>query len=213
LTPVAHLSRRYLEVDTVRLRGIWAAVALLPALARPAQSQAPGTLVAGEQVRLELRGPSERLHGTVLELVPDTLVLADSARTGEIRVGLSRIRSLSVYRGPRDGRKEGVEIGLSVGFLAGLAVGIQTLPFSLAKCPALGHWGGSQPGKCSANLSGDIIWAGMAGFVGALVGFGLGELIGSGIHGGRWERLPVDPLIFRPVRPGAAVGVGLSVSF
>ena len=161
-----------------------------------------GLLAPGAGVRLYTSqtadGQYGRFVGRIVGWLPDSLVL----RTGDdlpLVVPVASITRLEVIRGRKSKAETGAIIG---GLLLGgtVLIGITMTP----SCP---------PDKwCLGPSAADA--ALILTPIAVIVGAGIGALIGSGIHGDRWEEVPLDRLrvSFAPQRDGR-FGLGLSVRF
>ena len=135
---------------------------------------AQDTLTAGDKVRVTTE--EERVVGSLVSLDDNQLTLTTEARDSSLVLPLASLTKLEVSRGQKSMAGRGALIGLG----AGAAVGVGT---ALVACAG---------GDC--NTDGDITGALALGLGagGALVGAGIGALIGSSIKVDRWETVPLD---------------------
>lgn len=141
--------------------------------------------------RVRLRAPgviAGRLQGVVIARTADTVTIATPS-AAPLQVPLARITSAEVSRGKshRDGALKGLKWGTGLGLVSGIlgAIGYE-------ECTG---------DDCRDELTrGEAFTTSLVG--GALVGAGIGAMIGSE----HWERLdlPVRNTV-RPTRRGAAV--------
>jgi len=150
----------------------------LLALVAPAGVAAQQTPLVqpGVRVRLTLTpdtGMRTPLIGILMRLTPDSVVVFDEEGDAPAGVPVDAVRKLEVDSGRRTSH---AGRGTLIGVLAGLGSGIAT---GILVCSS---------GNCESS-GGD--WTGLAagalGLGGALVGAGIGALIGSFMHEGGWQ--------------------------
>jgi hypothetical protein len=146
----------------------------------------------GDRVRLS--APShgvERLEGTVISLMPDTIVVD---RGEPLALPISSLTRLAVSRDGKSRTRAGATVGFWAGAVAGAAIGVASA-------------GPSNPLSSDPNeAAGLFVGSALAGGV---VGLGLGALIGSTIKVHRWEAVPLHRVRVHVV---ANRGRGLAVS-
>lgn len=149
-----------------------AALLLLAALATPAS--AGQAIAEGDRVRVTLlERPHERVVGTLLAIRPEAIDLRPDSVTRTI--ARPDIDKLEVSRGIHSGSRDGVKYGAIVG---GVTLG------------ALGALASEINNSESSVKSNTVAVALAYTLAGAVVGGGLGALIGSAFHHERWERIP-----------------------
>ena len=151
---------------------VWLATALVLTGSVDLFGQEAPLVAQGDRVRVT--APNERVVGTFAVLKPDTLVVNVESR--RLAIPFASVTSLEVSRGQKSRTGRGALIGLGVGVVAGVGT-------ALALCAE---------GDC--NIDGDITGAValVLGAGGALVGAGIGALIGSQTKTDRWETVPLD---------------------
>ena len=169
-----------------------AVLLVLPLTATVAQ-EAPPPLEPGTRVRVT--APDiDKYDGTLQAMRGDTLTV------DTLRIAVASVTRLDVYRGQKSKTGKGALIGAGVGFVAGALTG-------LALC-------GERGTPCESDGSDYTAAAAVIlGGGGALLGAGIGAVVGSQIKGDRWEEVPLDRLqvSFVPQRDGFTLG--FSVAF
>ena len=153
----------------------------------------------GDRVRLWApRLGIEGSVGTVLALRPDTIVV-DRGET--LVLSISTLTRLEVSRGQKSGAGTGGIVGLVTGAAFGAMIGIASAD---TDC----DWLFSH--ECDINK--ELESAALATVGGAIVGYGVGVLLGSIVKVDRWEEVPLSRLRVR-LAPGRGGGfsVGLRV--
>jgi len=151
-------------------------LALVCGLASTLAAQNPHPLRVGDRVRLsvvpvagptaEASGP-KRLVGSLMRLTADSAAVYDDERAETVAVALDAVRGIEISHGRHGHGGRGALIGLAAGLAGGVA---------------------------SESSGGDYkgLAVGALGLGGALVGTGVGALVGSLIRSERWgpARLP-----------------------
>jgi hypothetical protein len=169
----------------------WLAMATLAAAPLAAEERAE--LERGRRVRLRTEGSDKWTQGKVVELDGETLVLSPHSEARPVRVRWGDVRELETSRGRTHG-----------GAIAGaLLLGVPAA--------GIGVVGGSfacfdEPSDC--NATGEEL---AGGLLGAVVGGGLGYLLGSAFDHERWEprQTPHLRLSIAPQRGGASVSLAV----
>ncbi len=133
--------------------------------------------------------------GTVAALETDTLTVKVEERADALYVPLADITKLEVRHGQRSRAGKGALIGLGVGAAAGV-----TLAF--VACA------GKECYSDSNDATGVVALIFGAG--GALLGAGIGAIIGSSIKTDRWESVPLDNIRVS-LTPSTLLGLGATV--
>ncbi len=125
--------------------------------------------------------PKSRYVGAVVALNADTLVIRAEEWPEPLFIPFTYFKKLELSRG----RKSRVGKGALTGFLVGTGVGAG---LGAAICPSL-HYEDSG----TMGLTEDIcIPVGVASF--ALIGTGIGAIVGSHISGENWEKVPLEKI-------------------
>ncbi len=184
----------------MRLRRIAPGLALVPlscvlVVSGIAAQDAPA-IPLGVRVRVQGSPPRrEATTGTLLGLTRDSVLLATGDPNVRRAFALASLSEVAVSRGRHSRTGRGALIGLISGTVAGVASGLILCVH--ADCESSG---GDFAGLAAATL----------GLGGALVGTGLGALIGSFIHTERWESMPLGHLRLGVGPPGSLrIGVVL----
>jgi hypothetical protein len=133
--------------------------------------------------------------GTVAALETDTLVVNTEQRADALEVPLADVTKLEVHRGQKS--KTGTSALIGAGFGAALGVSVALIGCADNECLS--------DGDATAGV------AVLLGAGGALLGAGLGALIGSGTKVDRWETVPLDDIRVGP-SPVTPDGVAVSVT-
>jgi len=186
-----------------------AVLALVPGLAASAQER-DRALDPGTRIRLTIpcaspspsmapAGPGTcRIEGSLARMSGDTVALTTAGSPS--RHALNAVRRLEVSRGRRSYWLVGAGAGLLVG--GGVTYAVLHTGGSTALCDRSANQDAIGSGECLALTAG-----------GALVGAGLGALVGSLIRTERWERVPLDRLrvgLGPAPRPGMSLAVALA---
>jgi hypothetical protein len=128
----------------------------------------PEALQSGRRVRVHLDQPRSKVVGNVVRVSADTLVIVpDEDPRNELALSALNVRRVDISRGQRSraGR------GALVGALGGAVLGTAALVYA-----------------CSDSCIGAVPLLGLPPG-GALIGAGIGAVIGSLIHTERWQRV------------------------
>ncbi len=178
--------------------------------------------------RVRLKAPAAQVYlvdGVLAVITPDTIVLLvargrpglPGAAADTIRVAVARVqvKTLEVSRGQVSRRAAGAVVGAAAGAIIGGMIGSASYRDPCANQTGFGG------GMCGAvaGLTGNTRGMATAGgaLIGALGGGLAGLLVGSGLSGERWERVPLAPE--GRVAPsvtacgGGRVGIGMAVAF
>jgi hypothetical protein len=149
----------------------------------------------GVRVRVRESAPGgQTTFGTLVGVTRDSITLSPRELNDERAFALASLSEVAVSRGRHSRTGRGALIGLITGTVAGVASGL--ILCSHEDCESSG---GDFAGLATATL----------GLGGALVGTGLGALIGSFVRTERWENIPLG--LFT-LRGGPASGVRMVVS-
>jgi hypothetical protein len=187
-----------------RIGGL-AAVTLLT-LAAPGRANAQATIASGERVRITVtaaaatRLGATRWDARLLAGTADTIALDTTLATGPLVIPKGDILKVERYAGrkPQTGKGAamGVGIGAALGGL-GLAIGAASSScsgFDLYCSEGAGAWGA----------------LGFAG--GALVGAGVGAIVGSLVQGDSWKKVEMPVTVVPTVGQGVP-GIAVIVEF
>ncbi len=209
---------------TIGSMALLLAAALAPGAGRGAAQQAQPT--PGRRVRL--RAPAAQVYlvdGVLGVITPDSVVVLVArdrpglppAATDTLRVAVARVQvqTLEISRGQVSRRGAGAIVGAVGGAIIGGIIGsasyrdpcVNQTGFEGAMCGGLRDLSGDTQGMVTAG----------GALVGALGGGLAGLLIGSGLSGERWERVPLAPQSRLQATVGALPGrraaVGASLAF
>ncbi len=139
--------------------------------------------------------------GTVAALETDTLTVQVEDRADALYVPLADVTKLEVRRGQKSNAGKGALIGLGVGAVVGVT-------FGFVACAA--ENGGS---VCTNDVgeSSPFAFAAATGAYGAVLGTGIGALIGLAARTDRWETVPLDRIRVSLTPHG--LGVSASIVF
>ena len=135
--------------------------------------------------------------GTVAALETDRLTVQVEERADALSVPLADVTKLKVRRGQKSNAGKGALIGLGVGAAAGVITALLSCADS----------------QCDWDNAGDDVTgytAVVLGAGGALLGAGIGAIIGSSIKTDRWESVPLDNIRVS-LTPSTPLGLGVAV--
>lgn len=162
------------------LRIILLVTGLVPALPGDFLAQQATPIAPGDRVRVTAPavnpGP---LHGTVVSMDPDSVVLEVEGREEPLAFSAASITALDVSRG----QKGEAVLGGILGGIAGVILGVSVYNGSKEDC-------GPEDSLCElGNFDDSLVVLALAG-----VGAGVGALIGSLFKSERWEAVPLDEI-------------------
>lgn len=171
-----------------------AALAVVPSGNLLAQQNSP--VVTGDRVRVSAPSVSEDpLVGTVLVMDSDSCVIDVEGRYKPVAVPLTSLESVEVYRGQRSFAAQGAAGGAIGGGIIGVGLAIKVCH----------DWDACRWDNENKTLLVTVV----AGVGGAVLGAGLGALVGAFSKTDSWEELPLDEI---RVGPAPIVGDGFAVS-
>jgi hypothetical protein len=142
-----------------------------------AQAQESALIPLGVRVRVrESAASTQTATGTLVRLTRDSITISPRGLRDERAFALASLSEVTVSRGRHSRTGRGALIGLASGTLAGVSSGL-----FLCGSVDCDSSGGDFTGIAVVTL----------GLGGALIGTGLGALIGSFIHTERWESIPL----------------------
>ena len=166
---------------------------------------APLSIVTAQETPLVKPGDRVRVTAPDQALSKYTGTLAgvygDTLRLDTLHVPLQSVTRLDVHRGQKSKAGTGALIGAGVGAAAGVITALVVCAEDNRDCENAGS------GLTAAAAL-------VLGVGGALLGAGLGAVVGSNVKVDRWEEIPLDRLrvSVAPQRDGR-FGLGLSVRF
>ncbi len=138
----------------------------------------------GDKVRVSAPAVVEkRMVCTVESLKPDTLALTVEGRDELLALPIAHVTKLEVGRGQKSNAGKGALIGLGVGVVVGVTLGFAACAGETGS-PCTNDVGEGSPAGFAAVL----------GATGAVLGTGIGALIGLAARTDRWETVPLDQI-------------------
>ena len=168
----------------------------LMAVATDLHAQADATaLVPGTRVRVHQGAQS--MTGSLLYMDSTSLALV-TGRADTVTTPLALITGIDVSRGTKSRAGRGALIGVGVGAASGIIVGIAA--------------SGSDDGDFFDFSSG--AWATGIGLTGAVLGAGIGAIIGATQHGDRWQPAVLPTVSVQSVgTDDRRIAVGVRIPF
>ena len=153
------------------------------------------TLAPGARIRVQ-QG-SQTVTGTLLSLDSAGLVIV-TGKADSVTVPRASITAVEVSTGTRSHAGKGALIGLGTGLLTGVVVGIAS--------------SGSDDGDFFDFSSGE--WAAGVGLTGAVIGTGVGAIVGAVIRTDKWAPAVLPTVGIRGYGPDdKRVAIGLRIAF